>query len=156
MALVLCPRGGGLRTGRDNRRECGPGRRVPRLTPDQIDLLAHHGKQRRIGPGEVLNHEGGRCQEFLVVLAGTVEIRHGYGGPEERVPAVHGPGSFIGELNLRKGEPALYAAVVGETGECIPPEDTPVVIWHGRNRATRSEQCRTRPSGRWCGGRAER
>ncbi|MFC4607576.1 FAD-dependent oxidoreductase [Streptomyces maoxianensis] len=91
----------------------------PRLTPEQIDLLAQHGERRRTREGEVLFREGEPFDEFLVILSGMVEVVHDYGGPEERTVAVHGPGRFLGELGLLEGQAAFNAAVVREPGEIL-------------------------------------
>lgn len=46
-------------------------------------------------------------------------IVQGYGGPEERVIGVHGPGRFLGEVNLLTDQPSFTTAVVTEPGEVL-------------------------------------
>ncbi|MFF3560369.1 FAD-dependent oxidoreductase [Streptomyces sp. NPDC002574] len=91
----------------------------PRLTQAQLGELSAHGERRRTHDGEVLFREGEPFQEFLALLGGTVEILHGYGGPDERAVAVHGPGRFLGELGLLEGRTAFETAVVRESGEIL-------------------------------------
>jgi thioredoxin reductase (NADPH) len=90
----------------------------PRLTDDQIALLARHGTHRRTKAGEVLFHEGDERYDFFVVLRGTVAIVQDYGG-ENRLIAVHGPGRFLGELSLLTGQAAFFTAVAREDGEVL-------------------------------------
>jgi thioredoxin reductase (NADPH) len=90
----------------------------PRLSEAQIEALAAHGYRRGTQPGEVLFREGDPSCDFFVVLAGKVAIVAGYGG-DERVIRVHGPGRFLGELNLLTGETVFVTAVVREPGEVL-------------------------------------
>jgi thioredoxin reductase (NADPH) len=91
----------------------------PRLTQEQIDGLLSRGARRKIAPGDVLFREGEVSSELFVILAGQVAIVEGYGGPDERVLSVHGPGRFLGELNLLTGEASFTTAVVTEAGEVL-------------------------------------
>jgi thioredoxin reductase (NADPH) len=90
----------------------------PRLTDDQIARLSEHGERRPTAPGQVLFQEGDPDYDFHVVLAGRVETRTG-SGREERTVAVHGPGRFLGELNLLTGAPSFLTAVAREDGEVL-------------------------------------
>jgi thioredoxin reductase (NADPH) len=90
----------------------------PRLSEAQIEALAAHGYRRGTQPGEVLFREGDPSCDFFVILAGKVAIVAGYGG-DERVISVHGPGRFLGELNLLTGETVFVTAVVREPGEVL-------------------------------------
>jgi thioredoxin reductase (NADPH) len=91
----------------------------PRLSDDQIGMLERQGERRRTQPEEVLFREGDDHYDFYVVLEGMVAVISGYGGPYERLIAVHGPGRFLGELGLLTGRAALYTAVVREPGEVL-------------------------------------
>ena len=91
----------------------------PRLTDDQIELLLEHGERRRTRVGDVLFREGADSSELFVILQGRVAIVEGYGGPEERVIGVHGPGRFLGEVNLLTDQPSFTTAVVTEPGEVL-------------------------------------
>jgi thioredoxin reductase (NADPH) len=90
----------------------------PRLSDEQIGVLARHGERSRTRPDEVLFREGDTRYDFFVVLEGKVAVVAGHGG-EERVIAVHGPGRFLGELSLLTGQTALFTAVVREPGEVL-------------------------------------
>jgi thioredoxin reductase (NADPH) len=90
----------------------------PRLTDEQIAALTPLGERRRTRPGEVLYREGDRVGELLVVLSGKVAIIEGYGG-HERLVLVHGPGRFLGEVNLLTGQASFTTAVVREAGELL-------------------------------------
>ncbi|ARH89900.1 FAD-dependent oxidoreductase [Streptomyces sp. MOE7] len=91
----------------------------PRLTPEQLDALAQYGEYRPTRRGEVLFREGEPCEEFLAIVNGMVEVIHGYGGPDQRTVAVHGPGRFLGELGLLEGQTAFDTAVVREPGQVL-------------------------------------
>ena len=90
----------------------------PRLSNEQIAALARHGQRRRTQPGDVLFRQGDPSCDFFVILEGTVAILEGYGA-ENRVISVHGPGRFLGELNLLTGEAVFVTAVVQEPGEVL-------------------------------------
>ena len=91
----------------------------PRLTDEQIELLLERGERRRTQAGNVLFREGEVASELFVVLEGHVAIVEGYGGPDERILSVHGPGRFLGELNLLTGQASFTTAVVTEPGEVL-------------------------------------
>src|SRR3954471_1747643 len=82
-------------------------------------MLAREGERRRTERDEVLFREGDRDYDFFAILAGKVAVISGYGGPGERLIAVHGPGRFLGELGLLTGQAALFTAVVREPGEVL-------------------------------------
>jgi thioredoxin reductase (NADPH) len=95
----------------------------PRLEPDQVELLAGYGERRPTREGDILFREGEPRYDFFVVLSGLVAVVDDFGG-DERLLSVHGPGRFLGELNLLTGQPVLATAVVREAGEvlAVPPE----------------------------------
>jgi thioredoxin reductase (NADPH) len=90
----------------------------PRLSDEQIAALEEYGTRRPVSTDEVLFREGDQSYDFVVVLQGliaVVEHEHGV----ERLIAAHGPGRFLGELNLLTGERAFVSAVVREPGEVL-------------------------------------
>lgn len=91
----------------------------PRLTDEQVELLAAYGDRRPTASSEVLFREGEPNREFLVVLSGLVDVVHDFGLPEEGLVATHGPGRFLGELGLLEGQRAFYTVVVREAGEVL-------------------------------------
>jgi thioredoxin reductase (NADPH) len=92
----------------------------PRLDDAQIAALEAGGERHATERDEVLFHEGDRDRyDFYVVLDGRVAILDGYGAPDERWIAIHGPGRFLGELSLLVGQPPFFSAVVQEPGEVL-------------------------------------
>ena len=90
----------------------------PRLSDGQIKRLALDGERRPTEPGQVLFQEGDDEYDFHVVLDGRVGTQTGE-GPEARMVAVHGPGRFLGELNLLTGGPSFLTAIALEAGEVL-------------------------------------
>jgi thioredoxin reductase (NADPH) len=91
----------------------------PRLGESQIAQLSQWGERRRVDGGDVLFREGDENCDFYVILEGRVAIVEGYGTDEERELSVHGPGRFLGELNLFTGEVVFVTGVVREAGEVL-------------------------------------
>jgi thioredoxin reductase (NADPH) len=92
----------------------------PRLDDAQIAALETGGERHATERDEVLFHEGERERyDFYVVLDGRVAILDGYGAPDERWIAIHGPGRFLGELSLLVAQPPFFSAVVQEPGEVL-------------------------------------
>jgi thioredoxin reductase (NADPH) len=71
----------------------------PRLTPGQIERIAHLGERRRVRSGEVLFELGEQNTRFFVVSEGAIEVVRPIDGREELI-TVHGPGEFTGEINM--------------------------------------------------------
>ncbi|MBC6458937.1 FAD-dependent oxidoreductase [Actinomadura sp. HBU206391] len=90
----------------------------PRLTEEQIELLARFGARHPKRAGETLYREGDQACDFHVILSGKVMMVEGY-GLEDRVISVHGAGRFLGELNLLTDQAVLLTAVMGEPGEVL-------------------------------------
>jgi thioredoxin reductase (NADPH) len=90
----------------------------PTLRAPDIALVLNHGTRRPIEVGEYLFHQGDETYEFYVVLSGAVEvIVHADG--TDRVITRHGPGRFVGELNLVTGLRLFVSARVVERGEVV-------------------------------------
>jgi Na+/H+ antiporter NhaA len=90
----------------------------PRLTEAQIATLALFGERRPVTRGLPLFGTGDPAADFVVVVTGQVAMIDGY-GTRNRVGRVHGPGSFIGELALLRGDLTLTTAVGAEDGEVV-------------------------------------
>jgi thioredoxin reductase (NADPH) len=89
----------------------------PTLTNEQIAALESLGVRRAVVAGDVLYREGDTAYDFFVVISGEIEIV-----TEERageVIARHGPGRFLGELNLLTGLRVFVTARVAVGGEVI-------------------------------------
>ncbi|WP_241251139.1 cyclic nucleotide-binding domain-containing protein [Candidatus Protofrankia californiensis] len=95
----------------------------PRLSDDQLEALAAHGRRRRVQAGEVLVREGERAEEFLVILRGKILVITSYGTDDARVIRVHGPrrflGEFLGELGLLEGQVSFFTVVAGQPSEIL-------------------------------------
>jgi thioredoxin reductase (NADPH) len=90
----------------------------PTLSAADLALVENHGARRSIAVGDVLFHQGDQTNEFYVVLSGAVEIvLHADG--TDRVITRHGPGRFVGELNLVTGLRVFVSARVVEPGEVL-------------------------------------
>ncbi len=90
----------------------------PRLGGAQLETLSAHGERRPTKVGDLLFREGDASYDFFVILEGKVAIVAGY-GHEERLIALHGPGRFLGELNLLIGHAVYLTGEVREPGEVL-------------------------------------
>nr|MDQ3763465.1 cyclic nucleotide-binding domain-containing protein [Actinomycetota bacterium] len=92
----------------------------PRLTAAQLARLRRVGRRRTTTAGEVLLHAGGPDYDFVVVLDGTVAVvEAGTDGSPPRVIAVHGPGRFLGGINMLAGQRPARSVVVQEPGAVL-------------------------------------
>src|SRR5437762_11266317 len=90
----------------------------PTLDDSELAVLQALGSRRQVAVGEYLYREGDATYEFYVILSGAAEIVVRSDG-EERIITRHGPGQFLGELNLLSGQRVYLSARVLETGEVI-------------------------------------
>src|ERR1700744_5176353 len=90
----------------------------PTLTEADLDLLDTLGSRPQVAAGGDLFPEGAGAYDFNVVVSGTIEIVS-HDGAEEQIVAEHGPGKFIGELNLLTGMRVFVSARAVEPGEVI-------------------------------------
>ena len=90
----------------------------PTLEEPEIAVLEAFGTRRSVVAGEYLYREGDASYDFYVILSGSVEIILRSDG-EERLIATHGPGRFLGELNLLTGMRVYVSARVVEPGEVL-------------------------------------
>jgi NhaA family Na+:H+ antiporter len=90
----------------------------PRLTSDQIAQLGEFGRRHEVARGEFLYRPGDSSYDFHVVLEGAVAV---VSSPEARSSPtrVHGPGRFLGHLDLFDDVPTDLAAVVTRDGEVL-------------------------------------
>jgi len=91
---------------------------IPNLDDSEIAQLESRGTRRVVRAGEYLYRAGDTGYDFYVVLSGLVEIVLDIDG-EERVIVTHGPGRFLGELNLLTGLRVFVSARVAESGELL-------------------------------------
>jgi thioredoxin reductase (NADPH) len=90
----------------------------PVLDAADIDLIAQLGTRRRVSQGEYLYREGDLTYDFFVVVTAEVDIVVQVDGGE-RLVAHHGPGRFLGELNMLTGLRVFVSARVTKSGEVI-------------------------------------
>jgi thioredoxin reductase (NADPH) len=102
---------------------------IPTLDSAELGLLEPLGTRQQVDAGDYLYRAGDAGYDFYVVLSGQVEILLDAddGG---RVIATHGPGRFLGELNLLTGLRVFLSARMTESGEvlAVPVENLRRVI----------------------------
>jgi thioredoxin reductase (NADPH) len=90
----------------------------PALSDSDLALLQAHGSRRPIHVGEYLFRQGDQTYEFYVVLSGAIDIVVRTDGVDHLITR-HGPGRFVGELNLITGLRLFVSARVVEDGEVV-------------------------------------
>jgi thioredoxin reductase (NADPH) len=90
----------------------------PTLDDAELAVLETLGSRRSVTVGEYLYREGDTTYDFYVIRSGTAEIVLRSDG-EERIVTRHGPGRFLGELNLLTGQRVYLSARVVEPGEVL-------------------------------------
>ena len=93
-------------------------RRVPLLAslpPEEIDYLAVTLHSSEVPAGTLLLQEGARGDRLYIVLDGQVEIFKALATDVERVLALRGPGSFLGEMSLLSDTHQSSASVRANT-----------------------------------------
>ncbi len=92
---------------------------IPTLDASEVAVFEALGTRRRIERGEYLYREGDSAYDFYILLSGTVDIVVGAESDAERLIIRHGPGRFLGELNLITGLRVFVSARVAEPGEVL-------------------------------------
>jgi thioredoxin reductase (NADPH) len=97
---------------------------IPGLDDSEIEYMESYGTRRMVHAGDYLYRAGDAAYDFYVVLSGSVEIVLDVDG-NEQVIVTHGPGRFLGELNLLTGLRVFVSARVAHDGEvlAIPVEE---------------------------------
>ncbi|HEV3212010.1 MAG TPA: FAD-dependent oxidoreductase [Acidimicrobiales bacterium] len=90
----------------------------PALDASELATLESLGARRRVSTGDYLYRAGDAAYDFYVVLSGKVDILLDVDGTEKLLIA-HGPGRFLGELNLLTGMRVFVSARVAEPGEVL-------------------------------------
>ncbi len=100
----------------------GSGRRPPEATAtldaSDIALVAELGERRQVREGEYLYREGDVTYDFFLLISAEVDIVVSADG-DESVIAQHGPGRFLGELNMLTGMRVFVSARVVKAGEVV-------------------------------------
>lgn len=98
----------------------------PVLTPPQLDRLIARMRLQQVAAGDVLFTAGDPTYDFMLIESGDVEIiRAATPDAPEEVVAQHGPGRFLGELNMLTGQAVYLTARMSGAGEVrrmSPPE----------------------------------
>jgi thioredoxin reductase (NADPH) len=91
---------------------------TPTLDASDIALVAQVGTRRQVREGEYLYREGDVAYDFFVLVSAEVDIVVAVDG-DERVIIRHGPGRFLGELNMLSGLRVFVSARVVTAGEVV-------------------------------------
>ena len=85
------------------------------VSAEELAILEPLGERRTVEVDDVLYRAGDPIYDFYVVISGQVEITVEGGD----VVATHGPGRFLGELNMLTGSRVFVTARVSERGEVL-------------------------------------
>jgi len=101
----------------------------PKLTDEQLDLLARHGQVMQTEVGQVLFRVGDTTYDVMVLLEGRVAVLVGSAEAEREV-TIHGPRDLMAELNILTGERGHATGVVREAGSVlvVPPQEFRALI----------------------------
>jgi thioredoxin reductase (NADPH) len=94
------------------------GEATPTLDAADMAVVTQLGARRRVQEGEYLYREGDVAYDFFVLISAEVDILLDVDGGE-RVIAHHGPGRFLGELNMLSGLRVFVSARVATAGEVV-------------------------------------
>ena len=90
----------------------------PTLDESEMAVLGTLGTRRTVAVDDYLYREGDASYDFYVIVSGAAEITV-TDGDEEKIIVRHGPGRFLGELNLLSGMRVYVSARIVEAGEVI-------------------------------------
>src|SRR5271168_510399 len=90
----------------------------PDLDDSDIAVFRALGTARQVDRGEYLYRAGDVTYDFFVLVGAQVDVFVRVDG-EERILVHHGPGRFLGELNMVTGLRAFISARVTDPGEVI-------------------------------------
>ena len=90
----------------------------PKLTEQQVELLARHGEMRPTVAGQVVFQPGDATYDVMVVLEGSVSVVVG-SGDDLRELVRQGPGDLMVELNAFTGEGTRATGIVREAGAVL-------------------------------------
>src|SRR4026207_1412063 len=83
-----------------------PEETFPRLTDEQIERVARHGRVRHVEHGEVLIAAGKPTTLFFVIMSATIDVVRINDIGETTVRVIV-PGEFTGEVSLLSGRPMV-------------------------------------------------
>ena len=88
------------------------------LNAADMALVAQMGARRQVRAGEYLYREGDVAYDFFVLVSAEVDIVVAVDGGERTI-VQHGPGRFLGELNMLSGLRVFVSARVVTPGEVV-------------------------------------
>jgi thioredoxin reductase (NADPH) len=91
---------------------------LAKLTDEQLATLESYGVTEQTSVGQVLAAAGDLAYDLMVVLEGEVECSDIHDG-RPRALLAHGPGDFVGELDLLTGQRVYATIVVTQAGSII-------------------------------------
>jgi len=91
---------------------------TPTLNAADMALITRLGDRRQVQEGEYLYREGDVTNDFFVLVSAEIDVVIGVDA-EERVIVSHGPGRFLGELNMLSGLRVFVSARVVTAGEVV-------------------------------------
>jgi thioredoxin reductase (NADPH) len=90
----------------------------PTLDAADMELVTRLGARRQVVEGEYLYREGDAAYDFFVLVSAEVDIVVAV-DDGERTIVRHGPGRFLGELNMLSGLRVFVSARVVKAGEVV-------------------------------------
>ena len=90
----------------------------PTLTAAQIERVRAFGTEQTVDAGDVLFSPADEAYDFIVVVDGEVEISNRSKGREVAIIR-HGPGRFLGELNMLTRQRPMLTARVRTAGRVV-------------------------------------
>ena len=109
---------------------------IPNLDAADIALFEAAGTRRSIVAGDYFYREGNSAYDFYVLVSAAVEIVLRTDSGEQLI-AQHGPGRFLGELNMLTGQRVFASARVVEPGDVIVVPRAETSAGHDDQSATR-------------------
>jgi thioredoxin reductase (NADPH) len=91
---------------------------TPTLDAADMAIVTELGDRRQVQSGEYLYREGDVTYDFFLLVSAEVDIVITVDG-DERVIIHHGPGRFLGELNMLSGLRVFVSARVVTAGEIV-------------------------------------
>lgn len=89
----------------------------PVLTEEQLSRLRSYGRAVAVEVGDTLFRVGDRSYDLVLIDSGAIDIvREATRDSPELIVAQHGPGRFVGELNLLTGQTVFLTARVTSAG----------------------------------------
>ena len=90
---------------------------APTLDDDQLARLRAWGVQQDVAVGDILYRAGDREYDLILIDSGRVElVREATNDSPAEIVVEHGPGRFLGELNLLTRQTVYLTARVAEAG----------------------------------------